>query len=84
MGTTVTSQRIISDSIISELKDYGSALRKKDREEYEKLLKSAYLHFASISNASSMHAWALILLSIILEQQKCISFLEGEVLGKNK
>lgn len=84
MGTTVTSQRIITESILSELRDYGCVLRKDERTVFEEMLKKPYLHFGSISNASSINAWALIIMSILLEQEKRIRTLEGEILEQKE
>ena len=70
MGHTVSSQRITLDILMSELRSYGKALRKEDRELLERLLKKAFKHYGSISYANSIHAWAFLLLSIILEQEK--------------
>jgi len=72
MGHTAWSGRIATDEMIRELMLYGKSLRKKDRELYEDMLKEAFKHIGSISYASSMHMWAFVLLSIILEQEKKI------------
>ena len=61
-----------SDIILEELRSYGKALRKQDREIYEQLLKLPFKHLGSIGYASSMHVWAFLLLSIVLEQEKKI------------
>ncbi|MBU1976144.1 MAG: hypothetical protein KKG59_07110 [Nanoarchaeota archaeon] len=76
MGHTVWSQRICSDIMLNELRAYGKALKKDDRELYEQLLKLPLKHLGSISYASSLHVWAFLLLSIILEQDKKIEQLK--------
>ena len=81
MGHTVWSQRITFDMILSELRDYGKSLRQKDREVFEQLLKIPLNHIGSISYASSMHVWAFLLLSILLEQEKKIKLLGDAVEG---
>lgn len=78
MGHTVWSQRITLDVILTELKDYGRALRQEDRAIFEDMLKQPLKHYGSISYAGSFHAWAFLLLSIILEQEKRIKRLEYE------
>jgi len=76
MGHTSWSGRIATDELVRELMLYGRALRASERELYEKLLKESFKHIGSISYASSMHMWAFLLLSIILEQEKRIKKLE--------
>jgi hypothetical protein len=58
------------DIIMGELKDYGKALRSEDREILEELLKKVYAHYGAISFANSMHAWAFLILSIMIEKEK--------------
>ncbi|MBD3309967.1 hypothetical protein GF351_01975 [Candidatus Woesearchaeota archaeon] len=61
---------MLIDIIIAELRDYGKALRKEDRDIYESLLKLPLKKAGAISYTSSINAWAFLLLSIILEQEK--------------
>ncbi|MFH1511093.1 MAG: hypothetical protein ABIF10_05350 [Candidatus Woesearchaeota archaeon] len=70
MGHTVWSQRIVSDMILDELSSFAKALRGEDRVVFEEMLKKPLKHFGSISYASSYHAWAFLLLAILLEQEK--------------
>ena len=79
MGHTVWSQRITIDLLLSELEDYGKALRKEEREVLLDLLKRPLKHLGSISYASSLHAWAFLLLAINVEQEKRIKTLENEL-----
>lgn len=72
MGHTVWSQRVISDVILQELRSYARALAQEDRLVYEDMLKLPFRHMGAISYASSMHVWAFLLLSIILEQEKML------------
>lgn len=76
MGHTVWSQRIVMNIILDELKGFGRSLRQEERLVYEQMLKKAMRHFGSVSYASSFHAWALVLLSIMLEQEKRIIQME--------
>ena len=84
MGHTVWSQRQNLDIILAELHNYGKALRPLDRARYLALLKEPLKHVGSISYASSMHAWAFILISIILEQDKKIAELSHERLADGR
>ncbi|MCF7861735.1 hypothetical protein K9M79_05800 [Candidatus Woesearchaeota archaeon] len=79
MGHTVSSQRIVINTILRELKDFGRALRSDDREAYERMLALPLKHIGTMSYASSLDVWALILLSISLEQQKRIDVLEKTI-----
>jgi hypothetical protein len=77
MGHTVSSPRIVIETILRELKDYGKALRESDRQAYERMLAMPLKHIGTMSYASSLDVWALILLSICLEQQKKLEYLEN-------
>ena len=70
MGNTVLSQRIVADLIIKELNEYGKSLRGKDREIFNRLLKEPLKHIGSISYANSMHAWAFLIISMLIEMEK--------------
>jgi len=72
MGHTVWSQRIALDHILKELEDYGRALLGRDKEIYKELLKQPLQHISKINYTSSIHVWAFLLLSIMIEQEKKI------------
>ncbi len=78
MGHTVMSQRMAADIVMDELKAYGKALRASDRDVYAEVLKEPLKHIGSVSYASSMHVWAFLLLSTIVEQEKKIRMLEDQ------
>lgn len=78
MGHTITSQRIYSDSLINELKQFAKALREEDRTAYSGLLDRPLRYLGSISYVSSRQTWAFLLLAIVLEQEKRIRKLEHE------
>ncbi|MBU0615322.1 MAG: hypothetical protein KJ601_04475 [Nanoarchaeota archaeon] len=79
MGHTVWSQRIVSDIVLNELKDFGKALREDDRHVLVKLLKEPLKHLGSISYANSIDVWAFLLLSILIEQEKKIEILNRRI-----
>jgi hypothetical protein len=79
MGHTVASQRIVCDMVLNELKGFAKALKEEDREEYLKMLKVPMKHYGSISYTNSMHVWAFMLMTIILEQEKRIKELENKI-----
>ena len=73
MGHTVTSQRIVVDTILQELKDYGKSLRQEEQEAFASLLSKVKKHISSISFSCSYNTWALVLFSILLEQEKILN-----------
>ena len=77
MGHTVWSQRIVLDHLLGELSSYGKALRREEREVLEQLLKAPLRFVGAQSYANSLHAWAFLLLAILIEQQKQIDYLRG-------
>lgn len=79
MGHTVASQRQVIDIVLSELNDYSRALRKEERMILERLLNEPLKHVGAISNASSIDVWAMILLSILIEQEKRLHTLEKKI-----
>jgi hypothetical protein len=72
MGHTVTSQRIVVESILKELNDYGRSLNQEDKPAFRSLLSKIKIHLSSIGYACSYNTWALVLFSILLEQEKQI------------
>ena len=70
MGHTVSSQRQIIDELIGELRAYAKSLRAEDLPYYEELLAEPLKHLGSITYTSSLHAWAFLILSILVEERK--------------
>jgi len=66
-----------ADIAISELKAFGRALRLDEKLIFDEMLKKPLKHYGTISYASSIHAWAVLLLSIMLEHEKRIREMEG-------
>ena len=79
MGHTVNSQRAVIDIVLSELKDVALALRKEERMILEELLKEPLKHVGALSNASSIDVWAMVLLAILIEQEKSLRRLERTI-----
>ena len=82
MGHTVSSQRRVIDRTLEELSQYAKALRPEDREILTKILKIPLKKVGAISYTSSLHAWALCILAISIEQEKRIIHLENVVNGR--
>ena len=72
MGHTIMSQRRVHQIILSELNDFSRSLSGEDKKIFEDLLNSSLKHIGSISFTSSYQVWAIVLLSILLEQEKKI------------
>jgi hypothetical protein len=70
MGHTLTSQRMIVDNILGDLKHFERSLCDEDREIYTQLLREPLKHLGSITYTSSMNTWAILLLCIMLEREK--------------
>lgn len=70
MGHTVSSQRIVLDRILGELKQYAQALPAEDAVYLEQALRAPLKRVAPLVNASSLNAWALILLGVLIEHEK--------------
>ena len=79
MGHTVWSQRIVMDVMLGELSAYGKSLREDEKRIYDEMLKTALQHIGNVSYTSSVNAWALVLLSIMLEQEKRIRKVEQKI-----
>jgi hypothetical protein len=79
MGHTVTSQRIVLEVLQSELMDFGKALRGRDRQLFELMMKRGFQHYGAISYTDSFHTWAFLLLAIMLEQEKELSELRKQI-----
>ncbi len=76
MGHTVRSQRMAIDIVLSELQGFAGALRQEDRRLLERLLQEPLKHVGAVSNAGSINIWAMILLSILIEQERRLTALE--------
>jgi hypothetical protein len=66
------------DVVLSDLKAFSKALRKDERILLAKLLKEPLKYVGAISNASSIDIWAMMLLAILLEQEKRFGVLEAK------
>ncbi|MBI5872037.1 hypothetical protein HZB88_03040 [archaeon] len=70
MGHTNSSQRMVAETILSELKDFGRSLRADEKEAFDRLMAKAVLHLGNITYTSSYNTWAILLFSILLEMEK--------------
>lgn len=84
MGHTVSSQRRVVEDLNATLKRYRRALRKEDQAVFDRLTNLPYQHVSSMSYASSIHTWALYLLSILIEQEKSLETLRSGQVSKRE
>lgn len=78
MGRTVPSFRMLLDSIIMELGDFRRALRRRDREVFDRIMDMAREHASASTVAASIDPMDTIVLSILIEQQKQIDDLKED------
>lgn len=60
----------------SELRAYGRSLPEGERIVFEQLLKAPFRRVGCISAASSIHLWAFLLLSVMVEQERRLRAVE--------
>ena len=77
MGHTVSSQRRVIDEMNRTLRDYRRGLRAEDKKRFDELTSIPFTATASLTTASSIHTWAIYLLTIILEHEKELERLRG-------
>lgn len=70
------------DHMLSELKAFGRALPKDEQERLAKVLSLPLKRIGAVSYAGSIHSWAILLLCIILEQERRIAGLEDVADGR--
>jgi hypothetical protein len=78
MGRTVPSFRMLLDSIILELADFRRALRRRDRETFDRIMDMAREHASASAVVAAIDPMDTIVLSILIEQQKQIDDLKGD------
>lgn len=64
------------DHIFQELNDFRRALRRRDREAFDRLMDMARVHAAASTAAAAIDPMDTIVLSILIEQQKQIDDLK--------
>jgi hypothetical protein len=79
MGHTVWSQRVALDVLSSELKSYAKTLPKHEQKLFNEMLTVPYQKIGSLTYTSSIHVWAFMLMTIMLEQEKRLKALEHEL-----
>lgn len=70
MGRTVPTYRMHLESVLSSWTDYRRALRKKDRELFDRLTVKARQHASAASFCAHLDPLETALLSILLEMER--------------
>jgi len=78
MGRTVPTFRMLLDSIIMELGDFRRALRRRDRQVFDRIMDMAREHASASTVAAAVDPMDTIVLSILIEQQKQIDDLKED------
>ena len=76
MGRTLLSATMLVNSEKDNWSDFRRALRKEDKEVFDRLFAMAKLHSQAISNSNSPYPLEPILFSILIEQYKEIERLK--------
>ena len=79
MGRTVATYRQRLQTIIQEWNGFKKALRREDRERFEKLLRMAQRHASAASYQPRTDPMDSVVLSILLEMEKEIEALQERV-----
>ena len=79
MGETVESYRMALESEISQWSGFARALRKEDLEAFEELMDSCRNNAMAAGNATNPIIFELMMMSILLGQQKRLRKLEQEL-----
>ncbi len=79
MGRTVPTFRMVLEHVIGDWHAFRRALRTQDRDAFDALMHRARLHAAAASNASRLNPAEALFMAILVEHEKELSQLRGEV-----
>jgi hypothetical protein len=79
MGRTLPTYRMLLEEELTQWKDYRRALRKKDQEVFDELLKQARTHSSASGYHVTTNIFEPMVLTMILEQKKEINRLKKEL-----
>ena len=90
IGRTVPTFRCVLEFTIAEWREFRRALRARDREAFDELMKKARLHASAASNAARSNPTEAMFMAILVEHEKDINDLKlreikvkgGEIDGK--
>lgn len=78
MGRTVPTYRMVLEQVIKRWDNFRRALRKGDREAFDRMMNKARMHSSSSNFNVQIDPTESMLMSIILEQEKEIDSLKGK------
>jgi len=76
--------RNMVDHTIHEFSRFREALRREDREIFDRLMAYPKQHISAITYANSLDVGMMLLLSIALEQEKVVGEMKKEIEGLKK
>lgn len=82
MGRTVRTASMLIAEESGRWRDFRDALRRRDKEAFDRLAARSRMHFSAISNSGIVDPFEAVVLSILLEMEKRLEALEYERNGK--
>ncbi len=79
MGRTAPTYRMLTESEIHKWNQFRKALRKKDRESFDELMKKVRKHASASSYMAPLDIFESMSLAILLEHEKEISALKKKI-----
>jgi hypothetical protein len=79
LGRTVPTYRNILENLVSEWQEFRRALRKEDREAFDRLMEKARMHASAASYEARIDPVESMFMSILLEQEKEIGELRKKI-----
>jgi hypothetical protein len=79
LGRTVPTYRNVLENLIKEWQEFKRALRKEDREAFDRLIEKARMHASAASYETRLDPMESMFMSILLEQEKEIQELKEKI-----
>ncbi len=76
MGRTAATYRVLTETEIRKWKQFRKALRKKDREAFDELMKKVRTHASASSYMASLDIFDAMSMAILIEHEKEIASLK--------
>lgn len=77
IGRTVPTFRCVLEFTIAEWREFRRALRARDREAFDELMKKARLHASAASNAARSNPTEAMFMAILVEHEKELANLKS-------
>ncbi len=79
MGRTVPTYRNVLENVVNEWQGFRKALRKEDKEAFDRLMEKARMHASAASYGARVDPVESAFMSILLEQEKEIGELRKKI-----